>query len=158
MKKLLVLLSFTVACLLASAEVVNVEFVARDASAGYGYRQYQLPIGFTFMPWSLPNFESSVYGLRLDLGWGSYAETYGIEGGLFCRSGDFGGIAAPLIANCTSHTAGGLLVAAVNYSKGDVYGVQIGAVNIAERLHGVQIGFLNFNGSGITLPIINAGF
>ena len=136
----------------------DITFVARDANNGYGYRQYVLPIGLTFLPWSAPNFESSVYGLRLNFGWGRYNETYGIDGGVASCGKTFGGIQATFIVNDYTEEASGIQMAAVNKVDGDVYGLQIGAVNIAGDLHGVQIGFLNFNSSGIVLPLINIGF
>jgi len=140
------------------ANARDIPFVARDANAGYGYRQFGLPIGVTVLPWSIPNFESFVYGVRFNFGWGRYAETYGIDWGTFSNSGEFGGIAANVFGNYVTGRAAGFQAGFVNLCEGDVYGLQIGAVNVAGRLKGVQIGFLNFNRSGITLPLINAGF
>lgn len=135
----------------------DVTFVARDSLNGYGYRQYSMPAGLTVLPWSLPNFESSVYGIRLNLGWGRYAETYGLDAGIFSNSGEFGGIAANLIGNAVSGTCSGLQAGLVNVGREGVCGLQVGAVNFAGRLYGVQIGFLNFNRSGVVLPLINVG-
>ena len=43
--------------------------------------------------------------------------------------------------------------------RGSAYGLQIAFVNFAEDLHGVQIGGLNFNRTGVMcFPIINMGF
>ena len=54
---------------------------------------------------------------------------------------------------------GGIQVGAVNVVHGPAYGLQIAFVNFAEDLHGVQIGALNFNNSGLRcFPIINIGF
>lgn len=141
----------------AGANARDVTFVARDAGNGYGYRQYTTPIGLTVLPWSLPNFESFVYGLRLNFGWGGYAETYGIDGGLFSSSREFGGIALDLFGNYVTGGSAGLQAGLVNVGAEDVYGLQVGGVNFAGRLHGVQIGFLNFNRAGIVLPLINVG-
>ena len=136
----------------------DVTFVARDATNGYGYRQYALPIGLTCLGWSAPNFESSVYGVRFNFGWSKYENTYGLDGGLFSSTrGDFGGIAADFLGTTVSGTAAGIAVGLVNLAESDVYGLQIGAVNVAERLHGIQIGFLNFNNAGIVFPLINIG-
>ncbi|MBO7721101.1 MAG: hypothetical protein J6T01_01700 [Kiritimatiellae bacterium] len=136
----------------------DVSFVPRDSSNGYGYRQYALPIGLTFLPWSAPNFESSVYGVRFNFGWGSYAGTYGIDWGVFSRGVEFGGIGANVFGNHFAGDARGIDVGFVNVADGEACGVQIGAVNVAGRLRGLQIGFLNFNRSGIVFPLINFGW
>ena len=53
----------------------------------------------------------------------------------------------------------GIQAGVVNAVDGSAYGLQVGAVNFAQDLHGVQIGVLNFNGTGVAcLPIINVGF
>lgn len=140
------------------ANVRDVVFVVRDATNGYGYRQYALPVGLTALGWSAPNFESSVYGIRLNLGWGGYEDTFGIDGGFFSSSrGDFGGLAVDLFGTCVSGTFAGLAIGLVNLAVADVYGVQVGVVNVAERLHGVQFGLLNYS-AGVVLPLVNVGF
>jgi hypothetical protein len=138
----------------------QVTFVTRGNGNQYGWRGWDMAVGLTILPWTLPNDESNVYGLRLNLGWGKYAKTYGIDLGAFSASRfEFGGIAANLFGNAVAGTMGGLQVGAVNVVKSGAYGVQIGFVNFAEDLNGVQIGALNFNASGVyCLPIINVGF
>ena len=108
----------------------------------------------------IPNEESNIYGARLNLGWGAYANTYGLDVGAFSScTKDFGGIAANLCGNVAGGTMGGIQVGAVNVVRGSAYGLQIAFVNFAEDLHGVQIGGLNFNNSGLKcFPIINVGF
>ena len=59
----------------------DVTFVTRGNGNEFGWRGWDLAIGGTILPWSIPNEESSVYGLRLNLGWGAYANTYGIDAG-----------------------------------------------------------------------------
>ena len=137
----------------------DVTFVTRGNGNAYGWRGWDMAIGGTFLPWAIPNCESNVYGLRVNLGWGPYANTYGIDAGAFSSTtADFGGIAANLCGNFVGGTMGGIQVGAVNIA-GRAYGLQIAFVNFAEDLHGVQIGGLNFNRSGVAcLPIINAGF
>lgn len=141
MKKLLLVCVALLCAGVGSAR--DLEFVARDAQNGYGYRQYIVPIGVTVLPWTFPNFESSVYGFRVNLGWGRYAKTYGIDGGVCSFGKETAGLAGNLICNV---------------AEDDVYGVQIGGVNYAGHLHGLQIGFLNFNRAGIAFPLINIGF
>lgn len=135
----------------------DVTFVKRGAGSGYGWRQYSLPVGLTILPWSIPNFESSVYGLRVNLGWGEYDGTYGLDAGVFSSCKTFGGISANVFGNYASDESMGLETGAVNIA-GTMCGIQIGFVNFADCLYGVQIGVLNFNGSGIAFPIINVGW
>lgn len=135
----------------------DVTFVQRGGGADYGWRQYSLPLGLTVLPWSVPNFECSVYGLRLNLGWGGYDGTYGLDAGVFSSSRSFGGIAANGLGNYVTGEAAGIEVGAVNVA-GVMKGLQIGFVNFADNLGGAQIGVLNFNRAGITFPIINFGW
>ena len=135
----------------------DVTFVTRGAGEEYGWRQYALPIGLTVLPWSLPNCESSVYGLRVNLGWGRYHGAYGLDAGVFSDRKSFGGISANLFGNFAEEDSAGIETGAVNIA-GTMRGLQFGFVNVADRLCGVQIGVLNFNQSGITLPIINIGW
>ena len=138
----------------------DVTFVERGGNNSYGWRSYDLAIGLTVLPWAVPNEESSVYGLRFDLGWGEYADTYGLDAGVFSATGrDFGGISATVFGNTVGATMKGVQLGLVNIVDGGAYGVQIGAVNFAGDLHGLQVGFLNFNNSGLKcFPLINAGF
>ena len=138
----------------------DVTFVTRGNGNAYGWRGWDMAIGGTILPWSIPNEESNVYGLRINLGWGEYANTYGIDAGAFsATTQDFGGIAANLCGNSVGGTMGGIQIGAVNVVRGSTYGLQIAFVNFAEDLHGVQIGGLNFNNSGLKcFPIINVGF
>ena len=138
----------------------DVTFVTRGNGNAYGWRGWDMAIGGTILPWSIPNEESNVYGLRLNFGWGEYANTYGLDAGAFSSvTHDFGGIAANLCGNVVGETMGGIQVGAVNIVRGRAYGLQIAFVNFAEDLHGVQIGGLNFNNTGIRcFPIINVGF
>lgn len=138
----------------------DVTFVERGGNNSYGWQSYDIVLGVTVLPWSIPNEESSVYGLRLNFGWGAYVDTYGLDAGLFSNcSRDFGGIAANFCGNLVGETMGGIQVGAVNAVYGSAYGLQVAFVNFAEDLHGVQIGVLNFNNSGLKcFPIINIGF
>lgn len=135
----------------------DVTFVKRGAGDGYGWRQYSLPIGLTVLPWSIPNFESSVYGLRVNLGWGEYNGTYGLDAGVFSSRKSFGGVSANFFGNYASDMSAGIEIGAVNIA-GTMRGLQIGFVNFAECLYGIQIGVLNFNQTGIAFPIINIGW
>jgi hypothetical protein len=136
----------------------DVTFVRRGGGNEYGYRQYSTPFGFTVLPWSMPNFESSVYGLRLNLGWGAYHGTYGLDTGAFSRSKEFAGISWTAFGNCVEHCASGIQAGLVNVVSGRMTGLQVGLVNFADELNGVQIGVLNFNSSQVTLPVVNIGW
>ena len=138
----------------------DVTFVQRGGGNAYGWRSYDLPIGVTVLPWSIPNEESSVYGLRFNFGWGAYVDMYGLDSGLFSvTTRDFGGVSATIFGNSVGATMGGVQVGLVNIVSGSAYGLQVGVVNFAEDLHGVQIGVLNFNNTGLKcFPIVNVGF
>lgn len=173
MRKVLMSGMVALAALVASAEtwkagegvanerVGNVSFVQRGGGADYGYgggRQYFTPLGLTLLAWDIPNSMSAVYGLRLNLGCGRFERTYGVDLGLFSKSGAFSGVAANLIGNFCETDAEGLQVGLVNMVEGVVDGLQVGLVNKAGHLRGVQIGLVNFNPSGISFPILNCGF
>ena len=138
----------------------DVTFVVRGNGNDYGWRGWDMALGGTFLPWSIPNEESNIYGARLNLGWGAYANTYGLDAGAFSSTThDFGGIAANLCGNVVGESMGGIQVGAVNIVRGSASGLQIAFVNFAEDLHGVQIGVLNFNNSGCRcFPVVNVGF
>ena len=135
----------------------DVVFVARGAGNGYGYRAYETAVGLTILPWSCPNFESSVKGVRINLGWGSYAATRGFDSGLFSNSGDFCGLAVNLFGNYASADATGVQIGLVNVAT-HATGLQIGLVNHVESLAGVQIGLLNFAQSQWSIPLINVAW
>ena len=136
----------------------DVVFVERGGGNPYGYRSYDTAIGLTLLPWSFPNEESSVRGLRLNFGWGYYAGTYGLDLGTFSSTGEFRGLGANWIGHYADRDAKGLQVGLVNVTGHSAVGLQIGLVNYVERLEGVQIGLLNFATSQWTLPIINIGW
>ena len=135
--------------------VQNVEFIQRGGGAEYGYRGYEMPLGLTFLPWAAPNFESTVKGIRFNFGWGRHAGVYGLDLGVFGRSGDFAGISADVFGNYTERDAAGIQMGLANVVEGTARGLQIGFVNYADRLEGVQIGILNFAATQWTLPLIN---
>ncbi len=136
----------------------DVVFVERGGGNPYGYRSYDTAIGLTFLPWSFPNDESSVRGLRLNFGWGYYAGTYGLDIGSFSNTGEFRGLGVNWIGHFADRDAKGLQIGLVNVTGQRAVGLQIGLVNYVERLEGVQIGLLNFATSQWTLPFINIGW
>jgi hypothetical protein len=136
----------------------DVTFFKRGGGNEYGYRQYSTPVGCTVLAWSMPNFESSVYGVRLNFGWGAYHATYGLDTGVFSQSKEFAGISWTVFGNYIEHYATGIQAGLVNVVRGEMSGLQIGLVNFADNLNGVQIGVLNFNAAQVTLPVINIGW
>jgi len=139
----------------------NVSFVPRGGGNEYGYgigRQYVTPLGLTLLAWDMPNSFSVVKGLRLNLGCGRFERTYGVDAGLFSKSGDFCGVAANAVGNFSERDATGLQCGLVNLAVDSVQGVQIGLFNRARRLYGVQIGLINVNSCGIVFPIMNVGW
>lgn len=138
-------------------KATDVVFVQRGGGNGYGYVSYDTAFGVTVFPWSLPNFESTVKGLRLNFGWGEHAGVYGLDTGLFAASKSFAGISATFLGTYTQE-ARGLEVGLVNVTRGYTAGLQIGLVNSTDSLCGVQIGLLNFSWSQWSMPIINVAF
>ena len=138
----------------------DVTFVARGNGNAYGWRSYDTVVGLTVLPWSIPNEESSVYGVRFNFGWGAFVDMYGLDSGVFsATTRDFGGFSATFFGNSVGGTMRGVQIGLVNVARGPACGLQVGAVNFAQDLHGVQIGLLNFNGTGIAcLPVLNIGF
>ena len=138
----------------------DVTFVERGGNNSYGWRSYDIAVGVTVLPWSIPNEECSVYGLRFNFGWGAYVDMYGLDSGFFSvTTRDFGGFTATVLGNSVDGRMGGVQIGLVNIVRGSAYGLQVGAVNFAEDLHGVQIGVLNFNNTGLRcFPIMNIGF
>ncbi|MBQ3672725.1 MAG: hypothetical protein II924_04145 [Kiritimatiellae bacterium] len=145
--------------LATGANARDVTFVPRGGGNAYGWQSYDLAVGATFLSWAVPNGESSVYGLRLNFGWGEYLDTYGLDAGFFSATArDFGGIATSALGHSVGGTMGGIQIGAVNIAH-VAYGLQLGFVNFADDLHGVQLGVLNFNNTGLRcFPVLNVGF
>lgn len=73
-------------------------------------------------------------------------------------TGASSGISLGLLANYTENYTGAHLAHIANYASGTFKGLQWAAFNYAERLHGVQLGFINFAGSterGVQVGLIN---
>ncbi len=83
-------------------------------------------------------------GASLTLGFSDWAEVTGWQ-------------LAGLMSHADSVT-GAQTALLMNDAAGEATGFQLGLVNRAGILKGVQIGLLNINDSGLTLPLINIGF
>ncbi len=136
----------------------HVVFEPRSASTGYGYEDGMTVVGFTFLPWAAPNSSWDVHGVRLNFGWGRHREMIGLDTGFFGASEYFGGLSATVIGNHSAGDADGVLLGVVNVVDARVRGIQLGLVNYAGDLKGLQVGLLNFNTAGIFFPVINLGF
>lgn len=156
------------------ARTHDVAFIPRSSETGYGYRDVTTVVGLTVLPWSVPNHESRVQGVRLNLGWGSYRESVGFDTGLFSASGYAAGLQINAFGNLSTGDSDGLHIGGlVNIVDGHQRGVQIsllvnsarqmdglqiGLVNYTRELCGVQIGLLNFATSQWSVPLINIAF
>ena len=133
----------------------GVVFVPRTAETDYGYVDGMTVIGFTFLPWAVPNHSWDVTGVRLNLGWGAYRDTAAFDFGVFSASRSASGLFVNVFGNYTASGAAGWQTGLVNVVGDQMRGLQVGLVNYAERLSGVQIGLLNFARSQHFFPIIN---
>ena len=137
---------------------VSVAYAPRTVETGYGYVDGMTVIGFTFLPWAVPNHSWDVTGVRLNLGWGAYRDTAGFDFGVFSANRNADGL---FINWCGTYATGdsrGWQNGLVNVVSHRMCGLQIGLVNYADRLDGVQIGLLNFARSQWFFPIINIGW
>jgi len=141
-----------------SARPVSVAYVPRTVETEYGYVDGMTVVGFTFLPWSVPNFSWDVTGVRLNLGWGAYRNTSAFDVGVFSASRNAKGLFIDLCGTYAAENAWGWQNGLVNVVGRRMCGLQIGLVNYADRLDGVQIGLLNFARSQWFFPIINIGW
>ena len=137
---------------------VSVAYAPRTAETGYGYVDGMTVIGFTFLPWAVPNHSWDVTGVRLNLGWGAYRDTSAFDFGAFSASANARGLFVNLCGNYAVDSAWGWQNGLVNVVGQRMCGLQIGLVNYADRLDGVQIGLLNFARSQWFFPFINIGW
>lgn len=73
-------------------------------------------------------------------------------------SGESTGISLGLLANYAESYKGAHLAWIANYSSGRFTGLQLAAFNYAERLNGLQLGFINFAAAaerGVQVGLIN---
>jgi len=97
-----------------------------------------------------------INGLALNL-WGENPQTAIALGLVNGSSGDSGGASLALLMNYGEHYTG-LHAAPINVVSGDFTGLQLGAVNIAGRLKGLQVGVFNmarYADGGLQLGLLN---
>ena len=137
---------------------VNVAYVPRSVEAGYGYEDGMTVIGFTFLPWAVPNHSWDVTGVRLNLGWGAYRNTAAFDFGVFSANQNADGLFINWCGTYCTGSSRGWQNGLVNVVSQRMCGLQIGLVNYADRLDGVQIGLLNFARSQWFFPFVNIGW
>ena len=136
----------------------GVVYAPRTAETGYGYVDGMTVIGFTFLPWAVPNSSWDVTGVRMNLGWGAYRDTSGFDFGVFSQSYTAKGLFVNWCGTYVIENAWGWQNGLVNVVGRRMCGLQIGLVNYADRLDGVQIGLLNFARSQWFFPFVNIGW
>ena len=160
------------------------------------FAQENAVFDFAFLDkWYHPD---NVTGLRVGIPWGDNDSVTGIDIGFYGKSKNMAGIQVNLIANIVTDRADAIQVACYNHAgslsggqlglmnvtgygalgwdtrmpfsacaqvgllniANDLRGVQFGLVNKADMLYGFQIGLVNVITSGVIpfMPIVNIGF
>ncbi len=123
----------------------RIDYSPRSDENGYGYRGYTVPVGFTFLPWAVPNQESYANGLRLNFGWGGYKETKGLDLGLFSAGEEHCILGINVFGHYSENNAHGCEIGLVNVTGDTMTGLQVGLVDYADALYGGQIGLINIS-------------
>lgn len=98
-----------------------------------------------------------IKGLSLSI-WGENPQTAVALGIVNGSTGDSSGISLGLLANYAESYKGAHLAWVANYSSARFSGLQMAAFNYAERLNGLQLGFINFAAAtdrGVQVGLIN---
>ncbi|MDH3545258.1 MAG: hypothetical protein OEM65_09045 [Desulfuromonadales bacterium] len=98
-----------------------------------------------------------IKGVSLSI-WGENPQTALALGVANGSTGDSSGISLGLLANYAESYEGAHLAWIANYSSVKFTGLQLAAFNYAERLNGLQLGFINFAAStdkGVQVGLIN---
>lgn len=98
-----------------------------------------------------------IKGVSLSL-WGENPQNAIALGVVNGSTGDSSGLSLGLLANYAQSYEGAHLAFVANYSSIKFTGLQMAALNYAERLHGAQLGFINFAGTsdkGVQVGLIN---
>ena len=98
-----------------------------------------------------------IQGVSLGI-WSENPQTalaFGVVNG---STGNSSGLSLGLLANYAENYEGAQLAWIANYSSARLSGLQMAAFNYAERLHGLQLGFINFaaaSDKGVQVGLIN---
>lgn len=107
-----------------------------------------------------PALDCEVAGLRFNLLTGDHTDVYGLDFGVLGNfvKREIGGLQVAGLFNVVGESGGALQVAGVfNNCKGGFSGVQIGAVNVAEKCTGLQLGLVNraYRMTGVQAGLLN---
>ena len=100
---------------------------------------------------------TNIKGVSLSI-WGENPQTALALGVVNGSTGTSSGISLGLLANYAESYEGAQLAYIANYSSGKLSGLQLAAFNYAARLHGLQLGLINFaetSDRGIQVGFIN---
>jgi hypothetical protein len=98
-----------------------------------------------------------IQGVSLSI-WGENPQTALAIGIVNGSTGDSSGISFGLLANYAESYKGAHLAGIANYSSARFTGLQLASFNYAERLNGLQLGFINFAAAtdrGVQVGLIN---
>ena len=98
-----------------------------------------------------------IKGVTLSL-WGENPQTAIALGVVNGSSGDSSGVSLGFLANYAESYEGAHLAWVANYASRQFTGLQLAAFNYAQRLHGLQLGFINFAGAadqGLQVGFVN---
>jgi hypothetical protein len=98
-----------------------------------------------------------IKGVSLSI-WGENPQTALALGIVNGSTGESSGISFGLLANYAESYTGAHLAWVANYSSARFSGMQLAAFNYAERLNGLQLGFINFAAAtdrGVQVGLIN---
>jgi hypothetical protein len=98
-----------------------------------------------------------IRGVSLSI-WGENPQSALAIGVVNGSTGDSAGISLGLLANYAESYEGAHLAWVANYSSARFTGLQLAAFNYAERLNGLQLGFINFAAAtdrGVQVGLIN---
>jgi len=98
-----------------------------------------------------------IKGVSLSI-WGENPQTALAIGVVNGSTGDSSGLSFGFLANYAESYKGAHLASIANYSSARFTGLQMAAFNYAERLNGLQLGFINFAAAtdrGVQVGLIN---
>ena len=108
----------------------------------------KLSTGFTpfalslISPIQFPSSAVPVWGIAIDGLYGKYTNIWGLQAGLVGRTQDQYGLSVTAVS-IVEGRMGGMQVGAFYSLSKEIYGMQIGLVNQADRVIGMQIGLVN---------------
>ena len=132
------------AALVASVPYDVVDTAADAAPAG---KYATWPAWIAFCEWPAT---PDLVGLRLTIPYSTKQESVtGVDIGFWGRCRDFEGIQLNILRNDVKDSFGGVQAGVYNsVNRGDLFGIQAGAINEAQSFRGAQIGLINMTGDG----------